>query len=51
MWRYGLLGAPILGLTFFYILPFELALLIYLPGVGLAFWLYDWLAARQFSAE
>lgn len=47
MWRYGLLGMPVVGLTLFYLLPFELALLTYLPGVCLAFWLYEWLAVRQ----
>jgi hypothetical protein len=50
MWRYGLLGAPIFGLALFYTLPFEPALLVYLPGVGLAFWLYDRLAERSCSA-
>lgn len=47
MWRYGLLGTPAFGLGLFYLLPFEPALLIYLPGVCLACWLYDRLAARQ----
>jgi hypothetical protein len=51
MWRYGLLGAPLVGLLFFFILSFELALLLYLPGVCLAFWLYDWLASRQSSMQ
>jgi hypothetical protein len=51
MWRYGLLGVPLLGLALFYILPFELALLVYLLGVGLAFWLFDWLAVRQFPVN
>jgi len=46
MWRYGLLGAPVFGLALFYTLPFESAFLVNLPGVGLAFWLYDWLAER-----
>lgn len=50
MWRYGLLGAPIFGLALFYPLPFEPALLVYLPGVGLAVWLYDWLAKRAAAA-
>ena len=47
MWCYGLLGTPVWGLVLFYLLPFELALPLYLLGVCLAFWLYDWLAVRQ----
>lgn len=48
MWRYGLLSAPLLGLALFYLLSFELALTIYVVGVCLIFWLYDWLTNRQF---
>ncbi len=46
MWRYLLLAAPIIGLALFFAVPFELALIIYLPAVCLAFWLFDRLAAR-----
>jgi membrane protein implicated in regulation of membrane protease activity len=49
MWRTSLLGAPVVGLGLFYLLPFALALLLYLPGVCLAFWLYDRLAERAAS--
>ena len=48
MWRYGLLSAPLLGLALFYLLSFELALTLYVVGVCLIFWLYDWLTNRQF---
>jgi hypothetical protein len=51
MWRYGLLGAPVFGLALFYMLPFEPAFLVYLPGVCLAFWLYDRLAERTAAAQ
>lgn len=47
MWRYGLLGTPVVGLTLFYLLPFEPALLVYLLGVYMALYLYAWLAGRQ----
>jgi hypothetical protein len=47
MWRYGLLSTPLLGLALFYLLAFERALLVYLLGVLLACWLYDWLTGRQ----
>lgn len=47
MWHYGLLGTPVVALLLFYLLPFDLALLVYLLGVALAFWLYAWLAGRQ----
>ena len=51
MWRYLLLAAPIVGLVLFFALPFELALVIYLPAVCLAFWLYDRLTARAAAAH
>lgn len=51
MWRYGLLSAPILGLTLFYLLAFEWALSLYLVGVCLLFALYDWLAGREFRMQ
>jgi membrane protein implicated in regulation of membrane protease activity len=51
MWRYSLLGAPVIGLALFYTLPFELAILVYLPGVCLAFWLYYRLTERQYRAH
>lgn len=47
MWRYGLLGTPVIGLTLFYLLPFEPALLVYLLSVYLALYLYAWLATRR----
>ena len=49
MWRYGLLSTPVWGLILFYLLPFERALLVYLPSVCLACWFYDWLAVRQWT--
>ena len=36
MWRYSLLGTPIVGLLLFYLLPFAYALFVYLPSVCLA---------------
>ena len=51
MWRYLLLGAPIVGLALFFALPFELALVVYLPGVCLACWLYDRMAERQYRTH
>lgn len=47
MWRDGLLGTPVIGLTLFYLLPFEPALLVYLLSVYLALYLYAWLATRK----
>lgn len=47
MWRYGLLSTPVAGLILFYLVPFEYALLVYLPGVCLACLFYDWLATRR----
>ena len=50
MWPYLLLGAPVFGLALFFILPFEPALLVYLPEVCLAFWLYDRMTERRYRA-
>jgi hypothetical protein len=49
MWRYGLLGAPVLGLVLFFVLSFEPALLLYLALVCLAFWLYYRLTERAYT--
>ena len=51
MWHYGLLSTPVVGLTLFYLVPFDLALFVYLLGVCLAFWLYAWLAGRQSAVD
>jgi len=51
MWHYGLLSTPVVGLTLFYLLSFDLALFAYLLGVALAFWLYAWLVRRQSAVD
>lgn len=51
MWRDSLLSAPLLGLALFYLLSFELALTLYVVGVCLVFWLYDWLVSRHFRTH
>jgi len=47
MWRYLLLGIPLLGLVLFFVLSFERALFCYLLAVAIGFFLYYKLQARM----
>jgi hypothetical protein len=51
MWRYLVLGIPLLGLVLFFVLSFELALFLYLLMVGLGFFLYYKLQERMETAR
>ena len=50
MWRCGLLVTPVFGLVLFFVLSFELALILYIALVCLAFWLYYQLIERSYRA-
>ncbi len=47
MWRYLLLGIPLVGLVLFFVLSFEYALFLYLLAVVSGFFLYYKLQERM----